>query len=111
MADAIERLESWKCGHRARSVKIEKDNGYGASCWIVELCHEKGQTQAYEAQFMGYGHDPEDQVRFITQALKLGTVFVDWGEGDWPGLGRTIHEAIDAFEAGIWGCPIPEETK
>ena len=33
----LQRLEKWKHGHKARSVKISIDDGYGATCWVVEL--------------------------------------------------------------------------
>jgi len=100
----IDRLEKWKSGNRMRSVTIEIDNGYGANCWLVAFRHEHGQTQAYEAQFWGGGPSEEDKKKFIDDAKEMGTVFVDWGDGDWPGLAKTIDAAIDAFEAGIWGA-------
>ena len=90
MSDAIERLETWKCGNRARSVKIHKDDGYGASCWVVEFKHEHGNTQAYEAQFFSYP-GPGGTEAFQVESAKLGTVFVEWNDDDdsdetWPGL-------------------------
>jgi hypothetical protein len=99
--DAIERLEKWKCGNRARSVTISKDDGYGASCWLVELRHESGNTQAYEVQFLSF---PGEKERFILECMLLGTVYIpeDEESDDRPGLAKTIHFAIDAFEKGIW---------
>ena len=37
MIDSCDRLEDWNNGHKARSVSISIDNGYGASCWDVAL--------------------------------------------------------------------------
>ena len=35
--DALKRLEQWQKEHKARSVNITHEDGYGASAWSVEL--------------------------------------------------------------------------
>lgn len=105
MSDAVERLEAWQCGNKARSVKIHKDDGYGASCWVVEFRHEHGNTQAYEAQFFTSAELSAEA--YLVECAKLGTVFVKWNDDDdsdetWPGLTKTIDAAIEAFNKGIW---------
>lgn len=80
MTDAIERLEKWKTKYRA--VSIECDDGFGASCWIVELYHSKGRTVA-----MACG----DSYREASP----GRIYT--GNED---LESTIHAAIDAFDSG-----------
>jgi hypothetical protein len=88
--NSIERLEEWKSVHKARSVQIGIDDGYGASCWEVELCHEHGRTIGVEVSFfIGTPHP--------------WVAVVGLQDNDWPGLAATIHAALDAFEAGNYG--------
>lgn len=75
--DALARLEAWRYGHKNRSVSIMIDDGYGATCWEVELTAGKESVLVTEASIM----EPRS---------------------DWPGLAATIHAAIDkAEEAGL----------
>jgi hypothetical protein len=102
--DALARLEDWNGGHKARFTRIECDDGYGASCWSVELHHEHGRTVACELAFITNGKGWRSTV---DEAKSQGCVFAsdngtDEQDDDWPGLSKTIHAAIDAFEAGVW---------
>lgn len=35
--DLLERLENWRGQHKSNACNINHDDGYGASCWEVEL--------------------------------------------------------------------------
>lgn len=88
------RLETWLYGHKSRSVSITHDDGYGASCWMVELSHEHGNTTGCEVAFIEHDAD----------AAKADGIVVAMSQedADWPGLEKTIDATLDAFEAGIW---------
>jgi hypothetical protein len=78
--DAIQRLETFLHGHKARSVFISHDNGYGAACWLVELATEAGPGES--------------------GAVSVGEVeLMNWEDrDDWPGLTAVIHAAVDKAE-------------
>lgn len=85
-ADAIERLERFRGGHKARSCSIDVDDGYGATCWSVVLRCEGGRNvDVTEADLM----------------REAG------GSADWPGLAAVIRRAIDKAEAGLAAPPAP----
>ncbi len=94
--DALEALEKWKHGHKARSVEISIDDGYGATCWHVQLTGRgpegKGRQQvdAYEVSF--FLHEPGSYPSGVVFVVPPGV------DGDWPGLARTIHAAIERAE-------------
>lgn len=101
--DAIKRLEAWKCGSKSRWVKIGKDNGYGASCWEVEL--HAGDYAVLAAEVNFFECEPQDNVVFVRWCK--GDQYYQWtgagyelleDDGDWPGLAATIHAAIDKAE-------------
>ena len=50
--DAIRELEDWKGKHKNRSVEIDIDDGYGATCWRVELRGGDQYVYASEVSFM-----------------------------------------------------------
>ena len=79
MPTPIEVLEKWKAGHKRRSVEIQIDDSYGATCWRVVLTGRGvGQIEASEIDLMGEDGD------------------------DWPGLGAVILAAVvKANEAGL----------
>lgn len=72
--DLLDRLEKWESGHKARSVSISIDNGYGASCWEVHLHHEliDGRKETLVAEINMMGEPPND----------------------WPGLKAVLTEAL-----------------
>lgn len=72
----LKRLEAWKAGHKSRRVIIDIDDGYGATCWRVDL-HGKGTEVLTEE---------------ITLRLIQGC------GSDWPGLAATINAALDRAE-------------
>lgn len=92
---AMQRLENWYAGHKARAVKIDIDDGYGAASWGVTLWMEgKRKVECYEAaglplegadKFCLYNDDPDCKYE------------------DWPGLEATIHAAIDRAEVAHGG--------
>lgn len=111
MDDAITRLEKWKNGHKARSASIDVDNGYGATCWRVELKGQNSkQVMASEVSFWCISKGqviPDHLVSVIppecsdwdaaeTKAYDE-EVESKWGN-DWPGLAATIHAALDRAE-------------
>lgn len=85
MSNALERLEKFNAGHKARSVTIFIDDGYGAHCWMIELFHENGRTCGSEVCFW----DPRSEL----------VAFPD--NPDWAGLEATLEATLDAFEAGM----------
>lgn len=97
----IDRLEKWKNGHKARSVCLDHDDGYGASCWMIQLRHENGTTRCQEVAFVTSGDRDKDREAAKKQGVVTANDF-DEDCNDWPGLAKTINCAIDAFEQGIW---------
>lgn len=94
--DALEALEAWKHKEKCRWVKIEIDDGYGATCWRVELHRGKHVVYCSETNFIGYeGVDPTWQ----EHEGNLHCCVVD-GDlmDDWPGLSATIKRAIECAE-------------
>jgi hypothetical protein len=86
--DAIERLQSFLAGHKARSCTISIDNGYGATCWSMELYLE-GRKMPLEASEAGIMRTEEDAGR----------------DPDWPGLAAVIHHGIDEAERLLGATP------
>lgn len=96
--NALERLEAWKSGHKARSVKINIDDGYGANCWEVELWGQGkkkegagGYVYAAECAFFESDKPLPNYVVYLHD----GNDDADW---DWPGLDAVINAAIDKAE-------------
>ena len=86
--DTLKRLETWRIGHKARSVSIAIDNGYGATCWEVQLTGQGGKSvTAAECNF--WAHDGPVPDEFVC---------VCDGDNDWPGLAAVINAAIDRAE-------------
>jgi len=84
MENQLERLENFKYGHKARWCRIFHDNGYGASCWVVEIGTEFGLVTAIES------------TEFSTHEVPEGVnVFVGGKDGDWAGLLETLKTALD----------------
>lgn len=108
---ALERLEKWKSGHKARAVEIGHDNGYGASCWTVELWgKDNKEVKCSEVSFFcaPKGHEiPRHLVSVMPPERSDWTpeeeeahdaeMFRRWGD-DWPGLEATIVAALDRAE-------------
>jgi len=88
-SNALQRLIDWKFASKSHVCKISHDDGYGASCWVVELwignrhiyCSEAGGLPATGDRFCLYNDEDE----------------CEWQ--DWPGLEATINAAIDRAEA------------
>ena len=104
----LEQLETWSHGHKARSVRVESPDGYGAGCWEVWLGHEHGVTMASEAQFWGYSEEKGGESGYRADVEKLGQVFpteeqMAAGPNGWAGLEATITCALRAFDRGVWG--------
>lgn len=72
--DACDRLGNWVDGDKRHSVVIGHDDGFGASCWEVELYCDRDRVSSSEAELM--------------REMKC----------DWPGLAAVIHAAIDKAE-------------
>ncbi len=88
--DTIRRLEEWQSKSKSHSVRIEIDDGYGATCWTVTLRRGVSQIQAQEST--------GESCRVM---LGGNVTLLVGGEGDWPGLEATINAAIDAAEE-LW---------
>jgi hypothetical protein len=85
----LERLEQWKGGHKARSVVIDIDDGYGATCWTVRLKGQgKKEVIAAETNFLEYDSLPPHVVYVIDGN----------SDDDWPGLEAVINAALDRAE-------------
>lgn len=107
--DAIEKLEEWNSKHKARCCSIEIDNGYGATCWVVELHGEKGKVHACETgnydedigEEMLVKNEENDYIaHYVDTAASPKTLYVSSIKNpkDWPGLKRVILAAIDVYE-------------
>lgn len=97
MSDVMERLDDFIGSHKARCANIHVDDGYGASCWMVELFHENGRTCGSEVCFW----EPRPEL----------VAFPGNGDDDddYLGLEKTIEATLDAFEAGMI-TPKQDET-
>ena len=85
--DLLGRLETWRNGHKSRSVEIGIDNGYGATCWTVDLCGNGLTVHAAEVSFWeGEAESAPNNVVFVKDADK------------WPGLHATLAAALDRAE-------------
>lgn len=101
--NTIERLENWKSGHKNRSVAIEIDDGYGATCWSVYLAAGSVKIEAHEVSF--FECTPE-QVPETTVFVRPPWVEDDDNDYDRPGLEQTINATIDrAEQLGFKGRP------
>lgn len=112
--NTIERLENWNNQHKSHSCTIEIDNGYGASCWCVELHGLQLTVKACETG----SSDPDELAEFgaclvietdryrgfiVATAWSKETLWVapEVGNDDWAGLERVINCAIDYYEKFI----------
>jgi hypothetical protein len=116
--NTLERLEKWKSGHKARSVQIFIDDGYGATCWVVELW---GKGKKYKNAEVKVLNSDETAVIPVTDkdekdgyVYAAETSFFEYEEGklpkyvvyvmhydsdeDWPGLEAVINAALDRAE-------------
>lgn len=83
MPNALERLERWKYGHKSRSVSIDIDNGYGATCWTVTLYEGKKETTV--CSFLSDGGFPASPNAYGARSRD---------DEDDPTLEQTILEAL-----------------
>lgn len=97
--DPLAELEAWNSGHKARSVQINIDDGYGATCWTVRLSGEdKRVVDAAECSFFCYRK--EDVPAYMVILVKGDEPWMAGGEWEkWPGLGPVILAAIDRWNA------------
>ena len=103
--NTLERLVNFNNGHKARSVNVFHEDGYGASSWNVELFWEKGDIQTVKAaEFCTYDTDfdlapivVKNDKYFATYDDKYLRVYLTSGH-DWAGLENTINAAIDFAE-------------
>ena len=59
MSDILDKLEAWNNAEKQRSVTISIDNGYGATCWLVELHRGRRVVYCSETTFVAQdGVDP-----------------------------------------------------
>ncbi len=89
MSDVMKRLDDFVGSHKARCASIHVDDGYGSSCWMVELFHENGRTCGSEVCFW----EPRPE---LVAFPGLGT-----DDDDYLGLEKTIEATLDAFESGM----------
>jgi hypothetical protein len=85
MSDELKRLQEFIHRHKARSCSMDIGNGYGATCWSLELTTEKGTIRVAETGF-------------ISGTLKPDCYVVVDGDADdfeWPGLERVINLALE----------------
>ena len=81
--NALERLEKWKNGHKCRSVTIDIDDGYGASCWAVTLREGKRKTTVCDF----YADEGENLPHAYGK-------YVEGETEDRPTLEQTVLEAL-----------------
>lgn len=46
----LTRLENFIFGHKSRYCQIGIDDGYGATCWSVDITTEKGSVSAHDME-------------------------------------------------------------
>ena len=92
--DATAALEAWNNSEKCRRVKIDIDNGFGATCWRVELHRGNSAVYCSETNFMSReGVDPlwHEMGGFLYCCVVDG----DAEDFEWPGLAATILHAIE----------------
>ena len=91
--NTFEKLEAWQDAEKSRSVSIGRDDGYGTSCWCVELRRGKQAVCCTETSFThSEGIDP-------TWYEEDDNLYCCVVEGDtWPGLEKTILHAIECAD-------------
>lgn len=95
--DALQKLENWWGGHKSRSVKIDIDDGYGATCWRIELRGSYAILYVDEVCFFQnakIGRIPSDN----KDVPKFFYVAQANDDDDWPGLAKTIEFALKKAE-------------
>lgn len=103
MRDLISELEDFNNGHKARSVDISIDNGYGATCWVVKLFNEK-QTIIAEEVNMFELKTADGNIGGIPYWNGKNNSIVVFAVTDddfteWPGLRPTLQKALDIATA------------
>ena len=90
--DATAALEAWNNAEKCRWSKVEIDDGYGATCWRVELHRGYSAVFCSETNFTSReGLDP----LWNEHGNCLYCCVVDGDEmEEWPGLAATILHAI-----------------
>lgn len=102
MRNLLKELEEFNHGHKARAVSLDIDDGYGATCWSLRLCNEKGKTiTVSECSFFELP-DPSGKLGDIpyyeSKDPKDGIIiFVDRDlDNYWPGLERVVELGLRA---------------
>lgn len=85
MGDELKRLQDFIRGHKARSCVMEVGNGYGATCWTINLMTEKGLICVAETSFISGALQPDCYV----------VVDGDAEDFEWPGLEKVINLALE----------------
>jgi len=102
MPSIVDELEDWLFGDKSRSISIEHDDGYGASCWSVTLGQGSQKVVCEETSFISQkGVDP----RWYEHGQDLHTVA---SLDDWPGLSKTVKHALSCASKFFW--PLNTET-
>lgn len=106
--DSADILTNWINEHKARSCTIDKDDGYGAACWSVELFGEKGtifacesDTDGIEEKTLAISSDEDDYVAlYVSTAASPKTLYVSCKKkpGDFIGLKRVILAAVALYD-------------
>lgn len=104
MTDLLAKLEAWRNGHKARSVTLYIDNGYGASSWTVILYGQGPQVTVEESVDMGVPDplEPDGTVAgYSFSRQDDGSLCFDVKtpkRGEWAGLHRTLEAALAIAE-------------
>ena len=103
--DTLKRLEEWIWKHKSHSARIDIDNGYGATCWEVELhSHVKPKDNWYkdpEQKYIGsivYASEVFFMVNDKPLPPNIVACLNDDDDFEWPGLSAVINLAIDTAE-------------
>jgi len=96
--DLIERLEKWNAGHKSRCAKIDIDDGYGATCWTVELHGNGKYLRVAEASF--WEGEPQGEVPNKPGYFYYAFMRDDEKSlcDDWPGLAKVLEYALEKAE-------------
>ena len=100
--DAARALEAWVSEEKCRSATIAIDDGYGATCWRVELRRGRSTVLCSETNFVA--REAVDPMWHEQDGcLYCCVIDGDSERFDWPGLSATIRHAI-ACARKFWGA-------
>lgn len=98
----LTELEDFINGHKARSVNINIDDGYGSTFWFINITTEKGTVKCIESPWEPWDEiDPSGDLMGLKYIIREGgrlpiyTIYAtEEGSNDWCGLRITLEKAL-----------------